>query len=31
MDVDLAVSAMELVEYIDELVLFSGDGDFRSL
>lgn len=31
MDVDLAVSAMELAEQVDQIVLFSGDGDFRSL
>lgn len=31
MDVELAVTAMQLAEYIDEMVLFSGDGDFRSL
>jgi uncharacterized LabA/DUF88 family protein len=31
MDVELAVDAMELAEYIDQMVLFSGDGDFRSL
>ncbi|OPY94061.1 NYN domain-containing protein [Bradyrhizobium sacchari] len=31
MDVELAVSAMELAEHVDEIVLFSGDGDFRSL
>jgi uncharacterized LabA/DUF88 family protein len=31
MDVELAVNAMELAEYIDEMVLFSGDGDFRPL
>jgi uncharacterized LabA/DUF88 family protein len=31
MDIELAVDAMELVEHIDEIVLFSGDGDFRSL
>ncbi len=31
MDIELAVDAMELAEYIDEMVLFSGDGDFRSL
>ena len=30
-DVELAVDAMELAEYIDRMVLFSGDGDFRSL
>ena len=31
MDVELAVDAMELVEQIDQMVLFSGDGDFRPL
>src|SRR6202043_3085055 len=31
MDVELAVDAMELAERIDEMGLFSGDGDFRSL
>jgi uncharacterized LabA/DUF88 family protein len=31
MDVELAVNAMELAEYIDQMVLFSGDGDFRAL
>jgi uncharacterized LabA/DUF88 family protein len=31
MDIDLAVSAMELAEHVDQIVLFSGDGDFRSL
>jgi uncharacterized LabA/DUF88 family protein len=31
MDIELAVNAMELTEYIDQMVLFSGDGDFRSL
>ena len=31
MDVELAVDAMELVEQINQMVLFSGDGDFRSL
>src|SRR5712664_608872 len=31
MDVELAVDAMELAEHIDQMVLFSGDGDFRSL
>ena len=30
-DVELAVDAMELVDHIDEMVLFSGNGDFRSL
>ena len=31
MDVDLAVTAMELAAHVDQIVLFSGDGDFRSL
>src|SRR5271170_3360519 len=31
MDIELAIDAMELAERIDEMVLFSGDGDFRSL
>jgi uncharacterized LabA/DUF88 family protein len=31
MDIELAVQAMELAKHIDEMVLFSGDGDFRSL
>jgi uncharacterized LabA/DUF88 family protein len=31
MDVELAVHAMELANHIDQMVLFSGDGDFRSL
>jgi len=31
MDIELAVDAMELAEHVDHLVLFSGDGDFRSL
>ncbi|MBR0724719.1 NYN domain-containing protein [Bradyrhizobium manausense] len=31
MDVDLAVSALELAEHVDRIVLFSGDGNFRSL
>jgi uncharacterized LabA/DUF88 family protein len=31
MDVELAVNAMELAEHIDQMVLFSGDGDFRPL
>ncbi|WP_158667692.1 NYN domain-containing protein, partial [Bradyrhizobium guangdongense] len=31
MDVDLAVSAMELAQHVDQIVLFSGDGNFRSL
>jgi uncharacterized LabA/DUF88 family protein len=31
MDIELAVDAMEIAERVDHLVLFSGDGDFRSL
>jgi uncharacterized LabA/DUF88 family protein len=31
MDIELAVNAMELAEHVDQIVLFSGDGDFRSL
>src|SRR5262245_44733358 len=31
MDIELAVNAMELSDHIDQMVLFSGDGDFRSL
>jgi uncharacterized LabA/DUF88 family protein len=31
MDIELAVNAMEIAGHIDHMVLFSGDGDFRSL
>jgi uncharacterized LabA/DUF88 family protein len=31
MDIERAVDAMELAQHIDQMVLFSGDGDFRSL
>ena len=31
MNVELAVHAMALAKQFDEFVLFSGDGDFRSL
>ncbi|MBO6549775.1 MAG: NYN domain-containing protein [Rhizobiales bacterium] len=31
MDIELAVDAMELAEYLDHIILFTGDGDFRSL
>jgi uncharacterized LabA/DUF88 family protein len=31
MDIELAIGALELAPHIDEMVLFSGDGDFRSL
>jgi uncharacterized LabA/DUF88 family protein len=30
MDVQLVIDAMELAEHVDEIVLFSGNGDFRS-
>ena len=31
MDIELAIDALELASTIDHMVLFSGDGDFRSL
>jgi uncharacterized LabA/DUF88 family protein len=31
MDIELAVDAMQLAAHVDQIVLFSGDGDFRSL
>jgi uncharacterized LabA/DUF88 family protein len=31
MDIELAVDAMQLADNLDHVVLFSGDGDFRSL
>jgi uncharacterized LabA/DUF88 family protein len=31
MDIELAVDVMEMADLIDHVVLFSGDGDFRSL
>ncbi len=31
MDIELAVTALELAPHLDTMVLFSGDGDFRSL
>lgn len=31
MDIELAVDAMRLADALDHIVLFSGDGDFRSL
>src|ERR671920_1816481 len=31
MDIELAIDALELAPYMDHAVLFSGDGDFRSL
>src|SRR6201994_4151301 len=31
MDIELAIDALELSPHIDQMILFSGDGDFRSL
>jgi uncharacterized LabA/DUF88 family protein len=31
MDIELAVMAMELAPHVDQIVIFSGDGDFRFL
>jgi uncharacterized LabA/DUF88 family protein len=31
MDIELAVDAMEMAPFLDHIVLFSGDGDFRRL
>lgn len=31
MDIELAVDMMQIADYVDHLVLFSGDGDFRRL
>jgi uncharacterized LabA/DUF88 family protein len=31
MDIELAVDALELAEHVDQIALFSGDGDFRPL
>ena len=31
MDIELAIDALELAPYLDQVFLFSGDGDFRSL
>jgi len=31
MDIELAVHAMEIAEHTDQIVLFSGDRDFRPL
>jgi uncharacterized LabA/DUF88 family protein len=31
MDIELAVTAMEMADHVDHIVLFSGDGDFRFL
>jgi uncharacterized LabA/DUF88 family protein len=31
MDIELAIDALELTAHVDHFVIFSGDGDFRSL
>jgi uncharacterized LabA/DUF88 family protein len=31
MDIELAIDVLEMAQYIDHVVLFSGDGDFRRL
>jgi len=31
MDIELAVDVMEMLDHLDHIVLFSGDGDFRRL
>ena len=31
MDIELAVNALDMAPHLDSMVLFSGDGDFRSL
>jgi uncharacterized LabA/DUF88 family protein len=31
MDIELAVDAMEMAQSVDHIIIFSGDGDFRSL
>lgn len=31
MDIELAIDVMEAAEYVDHIILFSGDGDFRRL
>ena len=31
MDIELAIDVMEMLEHLDHIVLFSGDGDFRRL
>ena len=31
MDIELVVDAMEVAQHVDQIVLFSGNGDFRSL
>lgn len=31
MDIELAIDMLEMAEFVDHAILFSGDGDFRSL
>jgi uncharacterized LabA/DUF88 family protein len=31
MDIEIAIDVMEMLNYLDHIVLFSGDGDFRRL
>ena len=31
MDIELAIDMLEMAQYIDHAILFSGDGDFRRL
>ena len=31
MDIELAIDVMEMAPYLDHIVLFSGDGDFRRM
>ncbi len=31
MDIELAVDVMEMAQYLDHIIIFSGDGDFRRL
>src|SRR6202043_443583 len=31
MDIELAIDVMEMAQYLDHIVLFSGDSDFRRL
>jgi uncharacterized LabA/DUF88 family protein len=31
MDIELTVDAMEIAQFVDHIVLFSGDGDFKPL
>ena len=31
MDIELAIDVMEMVDQVDHIVIFSGDGDFRRL